>query len=164
MKQYFISLFAFFLCIITYSQNNNLIIIEDLDQDHPLLEYDRYQKLFGYELNDLLDISSQNEKTIENLFYSMNYYLKEDTCINVQRKQHFVEILDSLKKSFDVFLENAHEVESLSYGNGHQAGRRSLILKIIMQEQFIRYLEYWFNTMYYVYLEPGVIDCREENE
>jgi hypothetical protein len=91
----------------------------------------------------------------------MNSYLKKDTCMNPSDKLELNMALDSLRLSFNVYMDNSQWIENLSYGKGRQAGVRAIIFRIIIQEEYIRLLEYWFNSFYFVYLEPGVFDCYE---
>jgi len=144
-----------------YSQTkqDNLIDIEELDIDHPLLDIKKNKKYYSLDVNELLDISEQKCLEIEELLYSMRIYLEKSKCLRDEKKEILKISIDSLDYSFDLFLNSSQEIENFSYGRGSKAGTRSLIYRIVLQEDYIKYLKYWFNSFYYVYLEPGVIDC-----
>ena len=162
MKFVFACTFLFLMLSLSAQDSTKTINLEDLEVDHPMLVDQRFKNLFNYDLDSLVDLSDRKENEIKTLFYSMGMTLKKDTCLKVDDKDHLVESLDSLKLSFNHFLDSAHEVDYLSYGHGRQAGRRSLIFRIITQDNFLFYLRYWFSSWYYAYLEPGVFECHKQ--
>jgi len=137
----------------SYTQKDTIIIIKEIEQDHPL-------EISGDDLFDLDELLRRSDKAHDStrlLLYSIEYFLKNDTILDISLKNELIESLDSLNVTFVKYLESAQKIEYLSYGKGRQAGIRSLWLKIMFQEEFLKYLKYWANSFYYVYLEPGVI-------
>ena len=156
----FIILFFVSLNSSLYSQNDSLVIIENIEEDHPLLEMGYSQK---FDLDALLKASEDYQYSIDCLFYSINFYLDKDTCLSIEKKEHLRTAFDSLESSFNNYIESILEVEHMCYGDGHQAGIRTLMLEVMCKEEYLNYLRYWTHSFYNVYLEPGVVECGKQD-
>lgn len=132
---------------------DSILNLNEIEQDHPLLEDPSFKHYFSFDLNKLLTISEKNEKKIGEIFNTLDYYLRIDTCLSLDTKQKLLNSIETLKSSYVEFIAAASTIEYLSYGKGHQAGYRSLIFKIIFQDKFYDYLKYWSSTFYFVYIE-----------
>lgn len=139
-----------------------ILSLEEIEAEHPNLSMKSNESFYSMDVYELMSISEQKTQVIQQLFFSIHYYLNKDTCLSDLVKLNLVSNLDSLQNSYSSFLTYSQEVDNLSYGNGRQAGFRSLIYKISFQQEFISYLKYWFSSFYFVYLEPGVQICDDK--
>lgn len=142
------------------NKGGDIIAIENLNTSNPNLKNDNLRAYYTLGINQLLDTSERKEEEIEQLYYSICAYLSKDSCMNLTDKTQLISSIDSLRTSFDFYLNSSQSIEYLSYGNGKQAGVRAMVHRIHLQNELIEYMKYWFGSFYFVYLEPGVWDCK----
>jgi len=148
-------------CQIGFAQNDSLIQLERLDQDDPtIILFGEYEHSYITDLNTALAISESLSDSIAYLFYSVDYYLSKDECLKTDLKNTLIQDYDSLEVGWEMFLESTNHIEKLSYGRGHVGGLRSINMTIRFQRNFLEYLKFWANSLYYVFLESGVVPCE----
>lgn len=84
----YINYIALVCCLVffkeSYSQKDTIIILEEIEQDYPL-------DITNNNLSDLdylLRRSDLAQDSINLLFYSVDYFLKKDTCLDISLKKN----------------------------------------------------------------------------